>query len=45
MPAFDALLHMAQRRVLVLMLSDFLFDLDREQLARSPFVTISWVLP
>ncbi len=31
-PALDAILHMAQRRVLVLMLSDFLFDMDREQL-------------
>lgn len=36
-PAFDALLHMAQRRVLVLMLSDFLFDLDREQLGPVAF--------
>ena len=36
-PALDALLHMAQRRVLVLMLSDFLFDLDREQLGPVAF--------
>jgi uncharacterized protein (DUF58 family) len=46
-PALDAILHMAQRRVLVLMLSDFLFDsstpgvtpgtLDREQLAAVAF--------
>ncbi len=31
-PALDALLHMARRRVLVLLLSDFLFEIDREQL-------------
>ena len=36
-PALDALQHMAQRRVLVLMLSDFLFDLDREQLGPVAF--------
>ncbi|NQU69472.1 MAG: hypothetical protein HQ514_02915, partial [Rhodospirillales bacterium] len=36
-PALDALLHMARRRVLVLMLSDFLFDIDREQLAAVAF--------
>jgi uncharacterized protein (DUF58 family) len=36
-PALDALLHMAQRRILVLMLSDFLFDMDREQLAAVAF--------
>lgn len=36
-PALDALLHMARRRVLVLMLSDFLFDLDREQLGPVAF--------
>ncbi len=36
-PALDALLHMAQRRVLVLMLSDFLFDMDREQLGPVAF--------
>ncbi|NLX98692.1 MAG: DUF58 domain-containing protein [Rhodopirellula sp.] len=36
-PALDALLHMAERRVLVLMLSDFLFDLDREQLGPVAF--------
>ncbi|MFV1968809.1 MAG: DUF58 domain-containing protein [Pirellulaceae bacterium] len=36
-PALDALLHMAQRRVLVLMLSDFLFDMDREQLGAVAF--------
>jgi len=35
--ALDAILHMAQRRVLVLMLSDFLFDMDREQLAALAF--------
>ena len=34
-PALDALLHMARRRVLVVMLSDFLFDIDRQQLGRS----------
>jgi uncharacterized protein (DUF58 family) len=36
-PALDALLHMARRRVLVLMLSDFLFDMDREQLGAVAF--------
>jgi uncharacterized protein (DUF58 family) len=36
-PAFDALLHIARRRVLVLMLSDFLFDVDREQLGAVAF--------
>jgi uncharacterized protein (DUF58 family) len=36
-PALDALLHMAQRRVLVLMLSDFLFDMEREQLGAVAF--------
>ena len=36
-PALDALLHMARRRVLVLMLSDFLFDIDREQLGAVAF--------
>jgi uncharacterized protein (DUF58 family) len=36
-PALEALLHMAQRRVLVLMVSDFLFDLDREQLGPVAF--------
>jgi uncharacterized protein (DUF58 family) len=36
-PALEALLHMAQRRVLVLMLSDFLFDVDREQLGAVAF--------
>ena len=36
-PALDALLHMAQRRVLVVMLSDFLFDLDRQQLGPVAF--------
>ena len=36
-PAFDALLHMARRRVLVLMLSDFLFDIDRQQLGPVAF--------
>jgi len=36
-PALDALLHMAQRRVLVLMLSDFLFDMDRERLGAVAF--------
>ncbi len=36
-PALDAILHLAQRRVLVLMLSDFLFEMDREQLAAVAF--------
>jgi uncharacterized protein (DUF58 family) len=36
-PALDAILHMARRRVLVVMLSDFLFDLDREQLGAIAF--------
>lgn len=36
-PALDALLHLARRRVLVVMLSDFLFDLDRQQLAAVAF--------
>ncbi len=36
-PALDAILHMARRRVLVLMLSDFLFDLNREQLGPVAF--------
>ena len=36
-PALDALLHMARRRVLILMLSDFLFDLNREQLGPVAF--------
>ena len=36
-PALDALLHIARRRVLVLMLSDFLFDVDRQQLAAVAF--------
>ncbi len=36
-PALDALLHMARRRVLVLMLSDFLFDMDRQQLGPVAF--------
>jgi uncharacterized protein (DUF58 family) len=36
-PALDAILHLAQRRVLVLMLSDFLFDMDREQLGATAF--------
>ena len=36
-PALDALLHMARRRVLVLMLSDFLFDVDRQQLGAVAF--------
>ena len=36
-PALDAILHMARRRVLVLMLSDFLFDMDREQLGAVAF--------
>jgi len=44
-PALDALLHMARRRVLVLMLSDFLFDIDRQQLGpvafRHDFVAIA----
>ena len=36
-PALDAILHMAPRRVLVVMLSDFLFDIDREQLGAVAF--------
>lgn len=36
-PALDALLHMARRRALVVMLSDFLFDLDRRQLGAAAF--------
>ena len=36
-PALDAILHMARRRVLVLMLSDFLFDIDRQQLGAVAF--------
>ena len=36
-PAFDAILHLAQRRVLVLMLSDFLFDVDRDRLGAVAF--------
>lgn len=36
-PALDALLHMARRRVLVVLLSDFLFDLDRRQLGPVAF--------
>lgn len=36
-PALDAILHMSRRRVLVLLLSDFLFDLDREQLGPVAF--------
>ncbi len=35
--AFEALLHMTRRRVLVLLLSDFLFDIDREQLGAVAF--------
>ena len=35
--ALDAVLHMCQRRVLVLMLSDFLFDINREQLGPMAF--------
>jgi uncharacterized protein (DUF58 family) len=36
-PALEALLHMARRRVLVVLLSDFLFDLDRRQLGPVAF--------
>lgn len=36
-PALDAILHLARRRVLVLMLSDFMFDIDREQLGAVAF--------
>lgn len=36
-PALDALLHLARRRVLVLLFSDFLFDLDRQQLGAVAF--------
>jgi uncharacterized protein (DUF58 family) len=36
-PALDALLHLARRRVLVVLLSDFLFDLDHQQLAAAAF--------
>jgi len=35
--ALDALLHMARRRCLVLLLSDFLFDVDRQQLGAVAF--------
>ena len=37
LPAMDALLHLARRRCLVLMLSDFLFDIDRAQLGAVAF--------
>ena len=36
-PALEALLHMARRRVLVVILSDFLFDLDRQRLGPVAF--------
>jgi len=36
-PALDAILHLAQRRVLVLMLSDFMFEIDREQIGEVAF--------
>ncbi|MCL4203310.1 MAG: DUF58 domain-containing protein [Pirellulaceae bacterium] len=36
-PALEALLHLSRRRVLVLLLSDFLFDIDREQLGAVAF--------
>jgi uncharacterized protein (DUF58 family) len=36
-PALDVVLHMARRRVLVLMLSDFLFELDRKELGAAAF--------
>ena len=36
-PALDALLHMARRRTLVVILSDFLLDMDREQLGAIAF--------
>jgi uncharacterized protein (DUF58 family) len=36
-PALEALLHLSRRRVLVLLLSDFLFDIDREQLGALAF--------
>jgi len=36
-PALDALLHMARRRVLVVLLSDFLFDIDRRRLGPVSF--------
>jgi uncharacterized protein (DUF58 family) len=36
-PALDAIGHVAQRRVLVVMLSDFLFEMDRQQIAATAF--------
>jgi uncharacterized protein (DUF58 family) len=36
-PALEALLHLSRRRVLVLLVSDFLFDIDREQLGAVAF--------
>jgi uncharacterized protein (DUF58 family) len=36
-PAFEALLHLSRRRVLVLLLSDFLFDIDCERLGAAAF--------
>jgi len=36
-PAIDAILHMARRRALVVMLSDFLFDVDRQLLGPAAF--------
>ncbi|MFZ5829208.1 MAG: DUF58 domain-containing protein [Planctomycetota bacterium] len=36
-PALDALLHMARRRVLAFLVSDFLFDIDRQHLGAVAF--------
>ena len=36
-PALDAILHMTRRRSLVVILSDFLFELDRQQLGPMAF--------
>ena len=36
-PALEALLHMARRRALVVLLSDFLFEIDRQQLGPVAF--------
>jgi len=36
-PAFDALAHLARKRSLVFLFSDFLFDVDRDRLRRTGF--------
>ena len=36
-PALDALAHLARRRTLVFLLSDFLYDIDRHMLGRAGF--------